>query len=65
MPGEAADCRHGLELVDDVPWDKVNVIVTQLGADIANAFPPQLVELCIIHPLNTLHKERRHIAVLF
>lgn len=40
VPGEAADCRHGLELVDDVPRDEVNVVVAQLRTDIANAFPP-------------------------
>lgn len=57
VPGEAADGRHRLELVDDVPWDEVNVVVTELDADIANAFSPQLVELGIIHPLDTLHTQ--------
>lgn len=54
VPGQAADGGHGLELVDDVSRDEVNVIVTELDADIANAFPPQLVELGIVHPLDAL-----------
>lgn len=59
VPGQAADGRHGLELVDNVPWDEVNVIVTELDADIADAFPPQLVELGIIHPLDALWEDKR------
>lgn len=54
VPGQAANGGHGLELVDDVSRDEVNVIVTELDADIANAFPPQLVELGIVHPLDAL-----------
>lgn len=57
VPGQAADGRHGLELVDDISWDEVNVVVTELDADIANAFPPQLVELGIIHPLDALRAD--------
>lgn len=57
VPGQAADCRHRLELVDDVPWDEVNVVVTELDTDISNAFPPQLVELGIVHPLDTLQED--------
>lgn len=54
VPGQAADGRHRLELVDDVPRDEVNVVVTELDADVANAFPPQLVELGVVHPLDAL-----------
>lgn len=54
VPGKAADGRDGLELVDDVSWDEVNVIVTELDADVADAFPPQLVELGVVHPLDAL-----------
>lgn len=55
VPGQAADSGHCLELVDDIPRDEINVVVTELDMDIADAFPPQLVELGIIHPLDTLH----------
>lgn len=55
VPGQAADGRHRLELMDDVPRDEVDVVVTQLHADVADAFPPQLVEFGIVHPLDTLH----------
>lgn len=54
VPGQAADGGHGLELVDDVPRDEVNVVVAELDADVADAFPPQLVELGIVHPLDAL-----------
>lgn len=59
VPGQAADGRHGLELVDDVSWDEVNVIVTELDADVADAFPPQLVELGLVHPLDALWGDSR------
>lgn len=54
MPGQAADCSHGLKLVDDIPWDEVNVVVTELDTDVVDALPPQLVELGIVDPLDTL-----------
>lgn len=57
VPGQAADCRNRLELVDDVPRDEVNVVVTELDTDVADAFPSQLVQLSIVHPLDTLHGE--------
>lgn len=64
VPGQAADGRHGLELVDHVPRDEVNVVVTELDADIADAFPPQLVELGVVHPLDALWGGRKviHLA---
>lgn len=60
VPGQAADGRHGLELVDNVPRDEVNVIVAELDADIADAFPPQLVELGVVHPLDALWEDKPH-----
>lgn len=54
VPGQAADGGHGLELVDDVSRDEVNVVVTELDAGVADAFPPQLVELGVVHPLDAL-----------
>lgn len=62
MPGQAADGGHGLELVDDVSRDEVNVIVTELDAHVANAFPPQLVELGVVHPLDALWGGRKSSA---
>lgn len=64
VPGQAADRRHRLELVDDVPWDEVDVVVTELDMHIANAFPPQLVELGVVHPLDTLAGRREHMINL-
>lgn len=55
VPGQAADGGHGLELVDDVPGDEVDVVVAELRPDVADALSPQLVELGIIHPLDTLY----------
>lgn len=43
VPGQAADGRHRLELVDYIPRDEVNVIVAELDADVTNTFSPQLV----------------------
>lgn len=43
MPRQAADGRHGLELVDHIAGDEVDVIVAQADASVADAFPPQLV----------------------
>lgn len=57
VPGQAADCGHSLKLVDDVPRDEVDVVVAELDADVADAFPPQLVELGIVHPLDTLQED--------
>lgn len=57
VPGQAADGGHGLKLVDDVSRDEVNVVVTELDAHVADALPPQLVELGIIHPLDALRGE--------
>lgn len=57
MPCQAADRRHRLKLVDDVPGDEVDVIVAELDADVADPLPPQLVELGVVHPLNALQRE--------
>lgn len=59
VPCQAADCGHRLKLMDDVPRDEINVVVAELDPDVADAFPPQLVEFGIIHPLHTLHKDTR------
>lgn len=63
VPGQAADRGHRLELVDDVPRDEVDVVVTQLDTDVADAFPPQLVELGIVHPLDTLQEDTRWFCI--
>lgn len=54
VPGQAADSGHRLELVDDVPRDEVDVVVAELDAGVSDALPPQLVELGVVHPLDTL-----------
>lgn len=59
VPGQAADRGHRLELVDDVPRDEVDVVVAELDTDVADAFPPQLVELGIVHPLDALQEDTR------
>lgn len=43
MPRQAADSRHGLELVDHVAGDEVDVVVAQVDASVTNALSPQLV----------------------
>lgn len=58
MPRQAADGRHGLELVDHIAGDEVDVIVAQADAGVADALPTQLVEFGIIHPLHTLRQRR-------
>lgn len=57
MPRQTAHGRDGLELMNNVPGNEVNVIVVQLNPGIANAFSPQLIKFCIINPLNTLEKK--------
>lgn len=54
MPRQAAHGRDGFELVYDVTGDEVDVVVAELQANVADAFPTQLVEFGIVHPLNTL-----------
>lgn len=56
VPGQAADRRHGLKLVDDIPRDEVDVVVAELDTDVADALPPQLVELGIVYPLDALRE---------
>ena len=56
MPRQAADGRYGLELVDHVAGDEVDVIVTQADAGVADALATQLVEFGIIYPLHTLEE---------
>lgn len=55
MPRQAADGGHGLELMDDVPGDEVDVVVAELRPDVADALSSQLVEFGVIHPLDTLY----------
>lgn len=57
VPGQAAHSRHSLELVNHVPGDEVDVVITELDVDVTDALPPQLVELGIVHPLDTLQGE--------
>lgn len=43
MPGQAADGRHGLELMDHVAGDEVDVVMAETDASVADALPTQLV----------------------
>lgn len=54
VPGQAADGRHRLELVDHVARYEVHVVVTQADAGVTDALPPQLVEFGVVHPLHAL-----------
>lgn len=54
VPGQAADSRHCLELVDDIARYEVDVVVAQLYPTVADPFPAQLVQFGIVHPLDTL-----------
>lgn len=58
MPRQAADRRHGLELVDHVARDEIDVIVAEADASVADALATQLVQFGIIHPLHTLQRQR-------
>lgn len=58
MPGQTADSGHGLELVDHVAGDEVDVVVAQADAGVADALATQLVQLGVIHPLHTLRQWR-------
>ena len=57
MPRQAADGRHGLELVDHVARDEVDVVVAEADAGVVDALTTQLVQFGIVHPLHTLWGE--------
>lgn len=57
MPSEAADSRHGFELVDNSSGDEVDVIVVELDPGVSDPLPPQLVQLGIIDPLYALWRQ--------
>lgn len=54
MPGDAGHSRHRAELVHDVARQEVDVVVAQRDAGVPDSFPPQLVQLGILHPLHAL-----------
>lgn len=62
MPRQAADRRHGLELVDHVARDEIDVVVGQADAGVVDALATQLVQFGVIHPLHTL-RQRRFVEV--
>ena len=37
MPGDAGTCRHGSELVNNVTWNEVNVVVMETKVSITDA----------------------------
>lgn len=62
VPGDGGDGRHGPELVYDVPGQEVDVIVVEVDARIANPVTTKLIQLRILHPLDTL-TDRRFVQV--
>lgn len=60
MPRDAGDRRYCAELVDDVAWNEIDVIMSQLQIGILDAFTSKLVKLSIINPYDTLHKYTVH-----
>lgn len=54
MPCDGGDGGGGLELVDDVAGDEVDVVVAEGYTGEAHALPPQLVQLGVLHPRHAL-----------
>jgi hypothetical protein len=54
VPRNTGAGGYGTELVNDVTWNEVNVIVSQLETGIANAITSKLVQLGFLHPLAAL-----------
>lgn len=62
MPSNASNCRDRSELMDDVAWKEINVVVVERNSRIFDSFALQLVKLCIFDPLNAL-RDRRFVEV--
>ena len=50
----ACDSSDSAKLMDDIAWKEVDVIISQMDASIKNPFSMELIQLCILHPLDTL-----------
>ena len=58
MPGYAAGCREGSELVDNVPGEEVDIIISQGDPGILHTIPVQLVQFRLFQPVEALGRER-------
>lgn len=58
MPGQAADGGDGLELVDNVARDEVDVVMAKADSSITDTLATQLVQFGIVYPLHTLRQWR-------
>ena len=54
MPGHTRTGCYGTELVDDVAWNEINIIVTQSEPGIAHTITAELVQFSLLDPLTTL-----------
>ena len=51
---DACDSWHCSELVDDVPRQKVDVVVAEWYFGVPHSLPGQLVQLAVVQPMKTL-----------
>ena len=58
MPGYAAGSRDCSELVDDVPGEEVDIIISQGDPGILDTIPVQLVQFRFFQPVQALERER-------
>lgn len=54
VPSDAGHGGNRTELMDDVAWKKVNIIIIEWYFGVANSFTMQLIEFSIFNPLNAL-----------
>lgn len=54
VPSDRGNSGHCSELVDDVTRQEVDVVVVEMDADVADAVTTQLIQLGVLHPLDTL-----------
>ena len=60
MPSYASTSCYCSKLVYDVAGNKVDVVVSQTYGGVFHTFSSQLIKFCIVHPANTLQKEKNH-----
>lgn len=59
VPGHARASADGSELVNDVTWNEVDVVVPETESGVADAIATKLVEFSLLHPLATLQRGQR------
>lgn len=55
---DAGDGRNRSELMNNVSWQKVNVVVVQIDAGIFDALATQLIQFGVLEPLHALRYGR-------